>query len=165
MYASCTFFFCVLHQSSCNLMLTVITDLSFVAFEWSAAWIMFTAYPAYMEVTCPMWCFYDLLRCLYKYHVQQCEPHLDFSHVMFWFLFMNAGYYIIFDLTIFHFTVLFCGTETCVAQGDTQYSQANTGVQVMQSLELVLFPAACTFIVCSSFCLAPCIILKLAWRT
>lgn len=103
MYASCTFSLCVLHRSSCNLMLTVITDVLFVAFEWSAAsWIMFSAYPAYMEVTCPVWCYCDLLHCLCKYCVKQCEPHLDFSHVMFWFLLMNAGYYIIFDLKIFH---------------------------------------------------------------
>lgn len=103
MYASCTFSFCVLHRSSCNLMLTVITDVSFVAFEWSAAsWIMFNVYPAYMEVTCPVWCYYDLLHCLYKYCVKQCEHHLDFSLVMFWFLFMNAGYYIISDLKMFH---------------------------------------------------------------
>ena len=103
MYASCTFSLCVLHRSSCNLMLTVITDVSFVAFKWSAAsWIMFSAYPAYMEVTCPAWCYYDLLHSLYKYCVKQCETHLDFSRVMFWFLFMNAGYYIISDLNIFH---------------------------------------------------------------
>lgn len=102
MYASYTFSLCVLHRSSCNLMLTVVTDVSFVAFEWSAAsWIMFSAYPAYMEMTCPAWCYCDLLYCQYKYHVKQSEPRLDFSHVMFWFLFMNAGYYIISDLKIF----------------------------------------------------------------
>lgn len=44
MYASCTFSLCVLHPFSCNLLLAVITDVSFIAFEWSAAsWIMFIA--------------------------------------------------------------------------------------------------------------------------
>lgn len=56
--------------------------------------------------------------------------------------------------------------QTWEAQGSTHYSQANTGVQVMQGLELVLYPAAaCTFTVCSNFWLAPCVILKLAWCT
>lgn len=148
MYASCTFSSCVLHWSSCKLMLTVMTDVLFIAFEcWAASWIMFSAHPAYMQVTCPVWCYCDLLRCLCKYRIKLCGPHLDFSHVMFWLLLMNAGYYVIFDLKIFHlhFTVLFCGTETWEAQRSTQYSLSNAGVHVMQSLELVLYSAACTF--------------------
>lgn len=69
MYASCTFSLCVLHPFSCNLLLAVITDVSFVAFEWSAAsWIMFSAYPAFMEVTCPICYYCSLLHCLQILH-------------------------------------------------------------------------------------------------